>query len=80
MPQLCLYVDDATMKTLRSDAELANKSLSRYVLDELKEKRDAGGWPAGWFGLYGSLAEEDGFELPEDEPIDFGTIDALEAK
>ena len=44
MPQLHLYVSDATADVLRADAEEANLSLSRYMAKVLTETTQRG-WP-----------------------------------
>lgn len=68
MAQLCLYVDDSTMDALRQDAAQRGKSLSRFVVDELKDRQSRNGWPAGWFDLYGAFDEGDGLVEPEELP------------
>ena len=47
MAQLSLYMDDASMEELRSDAEAAGKSISSYAREVL-EQRNEPGW---WYGL-----------------------------
>lgn len=78
MPQLSLYLDDATFKDLRADAALANKSLSRFVADELRARKNAQRWPEGFFDLYGCITEEDNFSLPEDSVFDTEIIAPLD--
>ena len=67
MPQVSLYVDDATMTQLRIDAASEGVSLSKHVARRLKES-PAGfrgrcdtpsGLPAGFFErLYGCIDDE----------------------
>ena len=65
MPQLHLYVTDATADLLRADAEVANLSLSRYMAKLLTDKAHQG-WPEGYFdSVCGSCPD---FEIPEDVP------------
>ena len=70
MPQLSLYLDEDTMNALRRDANVAGLSLSKYVSRVLQEQAENKGWPEGWFDLYGSLADDDSFQEPEDLPYE----------
>lgn len=69
MPQLSLYLDDTSMESLRAHAADEGLSLSKYVKNMLNENAHSSGWPAGWFDLYGSLADVD-FPLPDDPPFE----------
>ena len=63
MPQLHLYVSDATADVLRADAEEANLSLSRYMAKVLTETTQRG-WPEGNFeAVAGSCPN---YSVPED--------------
>ncbi|HIY82754.1 MAG TPA: antitoxin [Candidatus Rubneribacter avistercoris] len=56
MPQLSLYLDEATMGELRKRASLRNVSLSKHVA-ELIRNDAATGWPEGYWDLFGSVAD-----------------------
>ena len=59
MPQLSLYVDDATMETLRSSALAEGVSMSKYASNLIREQGKTGGWPQGyWDSVYGCLDDE----------------------
>jgi hypothetical protein len=65
MPQLHLYVSDATADALRTDALEANLSLSRYMAKVLTETTQRG-WPEGYFETLAGCSPN--FTIPEDEP------------
>lgn len=68
MPQLSLYVDDATMETLRTSASVANVSMSKYASNLIRERAQYGGWPQGyWEQVYGCLADDLGLVAPDDD-------------
>lgn len=68
MPQLSLYLNDATMGALRTDAAREKMSLSRYVADLISSKHESSTWPKGyWEGIYGALAD-DSFTVPDELP------------
>ncbi len=47
--QLSLYMDDASMKSLREDVEAAGKSVSSCVREVLERRNEKGhGWLNGW--------------------------------
>lgn len=59
MAQLSLYMDDASMEELRTDAEAAGKSISSYAREVLEKRHEpkhgwVNGWPPGYFELFGS--------------------------
>lgn len=59
MAQLSLYMDDASMEELRTDAEAAGKSISSYAREVLEKRHEpkhgwVNGWPPGYFDLFGS--------------------------
>lgn len=59
MPQLSLYIDDATMETLRSAAKGEGVSMSRYASNLIKSQSRFGGWPKGyWEAVYGCLTDD----------------------
>lgn len=58
MPQLSLYLDDASMKLLRQKAELSHLSMSKYVADLIAQSDNRASWPVGyWDEVYGSVAD-----------------------
>ena len=68
MPQLSLYVNDATMGTLRASAQNAGMSMSKYASNLIRERADHGGWPAGyWENVYGCLGDDFGFDCANDD-------------
>lgn len=78
MPQLSLYLDDASMAQLRKNAAAAKLSLSKYALRKINEPSRSG-WPDGWFDLYGSITDET-FVAPDDpvpDPSDVPSFDEL---
>lgn len=75
MPQLSLYVDEATMTRMKSHASTEGVSLSKYAANAIRERIDAprkivdDGY---WDKLYGCLADDDTFKRPaqlETKPI-----------
>ena len=70
MPQLSLYLDDATMETLRASALAEGVSMSRYASGLIRDRARFGAWPQGyWEGVYGCL-HDDTFT------VDDGMLDA----
>ncbi|WP_165054207.1 MULTISPECIES: antitoxin [unclassified Adlercreutzia] len=65
MPQLSLYLDEPTMASLRESSALADLSLSKYVSNLVRDHRENGGWPAGYWDVYGAL-RDDTFTVPPD--------------
>ncbi|MDO4290066.1 MAG: antitoxin [Eggerthellaceae bacterium] len=77
MAQLCVYLDEPTMKSLRADSEKANLSLSRYVSKLINEKQESTGWPDGYWSVYGAL-NDDTFTVPcEIDPALDGALPAF---
>ncbi len=56
MPQLSLYINDASMERLRRSAHEQGVSLSRCAAEAINA-RCSTGWPEGYFELYGALAD-----------------------
>lgn len=77
MPQLSLYLNDEEMERVRTGAARQGTTLSRYVAGVLRNQQDQSAWPTSFFDLYGSLADDDSFEEPEDAPFDSKHIPAL---
>lgn len=68
MPQLSLYVDDATMNTLQTSAQAEGVSMSRYAAGLIRERERRGGWPQGyWESVYGCLNDELGMSISDDD-------------
>lgn len=59
MPQVSLYLDDATMEKLREDAKRERLSLSKYTAKLIKEHNSAAGWSDRFWETYGSLKDAD---------------------
>jgi hypothetical protein len=71
MPQLSLYLDGSTLELVQQNAELEHRSLSGYVSNLIREKV-SNRWPAGYWELYGSVADE---SLQRPDQLDF-SLDA----
>ena len=68
MPQLSLYIDEATMGTLQASARAGGVSMSRYAADLIRERERRGGWPQGyWESVYGCLGDEVGLSVADDD-------------
>lgn len=65
MPQLSLYLDEATMTRLRGNSEKARQSLSRYVGDLIRRDEAPTAWPEGYWSVYGALSDSS-FQVPEE--------------
>ncbi len=80
MPQLSLYLDDATMEALRSDAGRERVSLSQYARQLIRERAESS-WPAGFWDTYGALSDPT-FTVPAepdaslDTPVSFDAVPA----
>ena len=60
MPQLSLYIDDATMETLRTSARAESVSMSKYAASLIRDRAQHGSWPHGyWDRVYGCLGDDD---------------------
>ncbi len=57
MPQLSLYIDERTLKRLRTGAKLENVSVSKYVVRKLSEIMDTS-WPENYQKLFGAIDDE----------------------
>ena len=64
MPQLSLYLDDATMDKLRNDASREGVSLSRHAA-RLIQADGSSRCPLGFFDLFGSVSDSTFVEPPE---------------
>lgn len=63
MPQLSLYMDDATMELLRVSAEKEGLSLSKYARKQLSKPNNV--WPDSFWETYGAINDES-FVIPSD--------------
>ena len=66
MPQLSLYITDDNLATLRARAQEEGLSLSRYINRLIEADAQGGGWPLGFWGLFGSLEHD--LDIPDDPP------------
>jgi hypothetical protein len=62
MAQLTVYLDDGTLKKVGMAARREHRSISQWVKQRLVGALSHT-WPAGYFELFGSLADES-FERP----------------
>ena len=58
MSQLTIYLDDESIRKIESAAALEKSSVSKWVKNRLVQSLE-NQWPANYFGLFGSLAEND---------------------
>lgn len=79
MAQLSLYMDEASMDSLRVDAAKAGLSLSSYAREVLETRHEVGcAWPEGyWDSIYGSLIDPSFVVPPELDPALDGPIPEL---
>lgn len=61
MPQLSLYIDDATMEKVRNESSRQGVSISRFARTRLSEGISA--WPSSFWGTYGAATPD--FSLTE---------------
>jgi len=57
MPQISLYIDEATLKKLESAASRQHVSISKWVGDQIRAKVDPV-YPQGYEDLFGSVSDE----------------------
>lgn len=70
MAQVTLYIDDETMKRLKSAAESAGKSMSAWLVDLVRERTRAD-WPAEVQALAGAWRDmPDAESLRSSQPDD----------
>ena len=63
MPQISLYIDEATLKKVESAASRQRISISKWVADQIRAKVDPV-YPKGYEELFGSLPDAS-FERPD---------------
>ncbi len=56
MPQLSLYLDNATLKAVETKAKARKISISKYVKEAI-EKDIHSNWPKDYFTLFGSIQD-----------------------
>ena len=71
MPQISLYIDEATLKKVESAASRQHVSISRWVAEQIRSKVDPV-YPKGFESLFGSLSDES-FVRPSQIGIDQDT-------
>ena len=57
MPQLSLYIDEKTLKSLEAAAKIEHLSLSKYAVKILNDYMHAK-WPDHYDELYGGIEDE----------------------
>ena len=63
MPQISLYIDEATLKKVESAASRQHVSISRWVADQIRSKVEPI-YPKEFETLFGSLSD-DSFARPD---------------
>ena len=68
MPQLSLYLDEATLEMVEKAAKMSQVSVSKWIRNRLVQslKRD---WPEGYLDLYGAISD-DTFTAPDPVALD----------
>lgn len=67
MPQISLYIDEATLRKVESAASRQHVSISKWVAEQIRSKIEPV-YPKGFEDLFGSFSDET-FERPNQ--IDF---------
>lgn len=75
MSQLTIYLDDDSLRKIEKAAALEKSSVSKWVKKRLVQSLESQ-WPANYFSLFGSLAEND---LPAVSKLDFSQDAARES-
>ena len=57
MPQISLYIDEATLRKVESAASRQHVSISKWVAEQIRSKVEPV-YPKGYEDLFGSLQEE----------------------
>ena len=70
MPQISLYIDEATLKKVESAASRQHVSISKWVAEQIRAKVEPV-YPKDFEDLYGSIADES-FVRPQGPD---GTVD-----
>ena len=64
MAQITIYMDEGTLKKIEVAARKEHDSISKWVKKRLVKSLQ-GGWPEGFFDLFGALRDDDSFKRPE---------------
>ena len=77
MPQLSLYITDKNLVTLRNRSAAEGVSMSKYANRLIEQDAQSGGWPAGFWSLYGAI-DDDSFVAPPrplaEDDVEFETL------
>ncbi len=63
MPQISLYIDEATLRKVEILAKNERKSISKWVRIKIKNVLDTS-WPDNYFALFGSIPDKK-FDRPK---------------
>jgi post-segregation antitoxin (ccd killing protein) len=72
MAQLYFYVPDDVAENLKRQAKAEGLSVSKYLaklVEAQTGKKDAKGWPEGYFERLDQFQISDAFEIPEPPPL-----------
>ena len=69
MPQISLYTDESTLKKVEYAAARQHKSLSKWVIDQIKPKIEAI-YPTDFENLFGSINDST-FTRPEELSFEY---------
>jgi len=67
MPQISLYIDDATLTKLEKAARKQRISISKWVAQNIRSVLDPA-YPADFAGLFGSIADKSFARPDQPEP------------
>jgi hypothetical protein len=67
MPQISLYVDQATLEKIEKRAKQNKTSISKWVGNNLKKSLEDD-YPEGFFDLFGSIKDDSFVEPDEIDP------------
>ena len=68
MPQISLYIDEATLKKVEQEAKREHLSISKWVSEQIKSNIDHK-YPSNFEDLYGSLGAE---PIQRQDQLSFG--------
>ena len=69
MPQISLYIDESTLRKVEYAAARQHKSLSKWVIDQIKPKIEAI-YPTDFENLFGSISDST-FARPEELSFEY---------
>jgi len=64
MPQISLYIDEATLKKAADAAEARHMSISGWVAEQIRSRLEPS-YPVGFDRLFGAITDDDFVEPPE---------------